>query len=98
MLNARTCLSVAIGLGFVACAVMFGQDAPARGRGQRPPAEPNPLGQPLLDPAGHVKEDAFFHAPLAPADAKYGDIQGDHLKAVLNDFIAISEQNRAAGE
>jgi len=97
MPNPRAYLSFAA-LGFAGCIVMLAQDPPARGRGQRAPAEPNPLGQPLLDSAGHVKEDAFFHAPLAPADAKYGDIRGDHLKAVLNDFIAISDRNRAAGD
>jgi hypothetical protein len=98
MRNARAYFSFAIGLAFAGGIIMLAQDPPARGRGQRPPADPNPLGQPLLDSAGHVKEDAFFHVPLAPADAKYGDINGEHLKAVLNDFIAISDRNRAAGD
>lgn len=81
----------------VTATLVRGQDASAQGRG-RAPAEPNPLGQPLLDSAGHTKEDAFLRAPLAPADAKYGDIDGNRMKSQLLDFIAISDRNRAAGD
>jgi len=78
-------------------ASLFAQDEPVRGRG-RGPAEPNPLGQPLLDSAGHTKEDAYLRVPLAPADATYGDIDGLRMKAQMKEFIAISERNRAAGD
>jgi len=73
------------------------QNPPARGRGV-PPAPPNPLGQPLLDPAGHVRDDAIIHAPLAPADAKYADLDGRRMKDILKEIVAISDKNRDAGE
>jgi len=66
------------------------------GRGTPPP--PNPLGQPLLDPAGHVKDEAMVHAPLPASEAKYADLDGKHMKEILKDFVAISRRNRDAGE
>jgi hypothetical protein len=87
-------LSIAM---LVVAGACLAQDPPVRGRG-RGPAEPNPLGQPLLDSAGHTKEDAYLRVPLAPADAKYGDIDGLRMKAQMKDFIAISDRNRAAGD
>jgi hypothetical protein len=98
MSDPRAYFLLVMGLAIAGCTVLFAQDAPARGRGQRPSAEPNSLGQPLLDSAGHVKEGAFFRAPLAGADAKYSDIQGSRLKALLTDFIAISDRNRDSGD
>ncbi len=44
-------------------------------------APPNPLGQPLLDAAGHPREDAYIHIPLRPDDARYGVIDGMRMKA-----------------
>lgn len=78
-------------------ATMLAQNPPARGRGGAP-APPNPLGQPLLDPAGHVRDEAIIHAPLAPADAKYADIDGRHMKEILKEIVAISDKNRDSGE
>jgi hypothetical protein len=39
----------------VVSATMFAQDPSAGGRGGRGAAPPNPLGQPLLDPAGRAR-------------------------------------------
>jgi len=62
---------------------------------QTPPV--NPLGQPLLDSAGNVREDAFIHIPLRPEDARYADIQGPRLKDLLLEVDAISVADRASG-
>jgi hypothetical protein len=80
----------------IAGAAMFAQE-PGRGRGG-PPPPPNPLGQPLLNPAGHIRDEVMIHAPLAAADAKYADIDGQRMKAVLKEIVAISDRNRASGE
>ena len=79
-------------------ATIVAQDQPAGGRGGRGAAPPNPLGQPLLDPSGHVRDDAMIHAPLPASEAKYADLDGRQMKDVLKDFVAISRRNRDAGE
>jgi hypothetical protein len=79
-------------------ATMFAQDQPAGQRGGRGAAPPNPLGQPLLDPSGHPRDDAMIHAPLPSSESRYADIDGRHMKALLQDFIQISRRNRDAGE
>jgi peptidase M28-like protein len=81
----------------IATATVVAQDPPARGRGASPPP-PNPLGQPLLGPTGKVRDDAVIRAPLAAADAKYADLDGVKLKEVLEEFVAISDRNRSAGD
>jgi Peptidase family M28 len=58
---------------------------------------PNPLGQPLLDASGEVRDDAFIHIPLRPDDQRYADIQGDHLKSLLMEVDAISLEDRDRG-
>jgi len=58
---------------------------------------PNPLGQPLLDAAGDVRDDAFIEIPLRPDDQKYADIDGDRLKALLLEVDAISLADRDRG-
>jgi hypothetical protein len=60
-------------------------------------AQASPLGQPLLDPDGTIRDDAFIHIPLRPDDARYGDIQADQLKAWLMEVDAISLADRASG-
>ena len=60
-------------------------------------APPNPLGQPLLDAAGHLRDDAFIRIPLRPEDAQYADIEGDRLKALLLEVDAISLADRDVG-
>jgi len=57
----------------------------------------SPLGQPLLDADGNIREDAYIHIPLRADDARYGDIQGDQLKAWLMEVDAISLADRARG-
>ncbi|HUP51096.1 MAG TPA: hypothetical protein VM198_01370, partial [Longimicrobiales bacterium] len=58
---------------------------------------PNPLGQPLLDADGNVREDAFLRIPLRPEDARYGVIDGTRLKAWLREVDAISIADRERG-
>jgi hypothetical protein len=70
----------------------------AQGRGGRQAGPPNPLGQPLIDGRGHVRDDAMIHAPLPPAEAQYGDIDGRRMKAVVEELAAISNRNRTDGE
>ena len=77
------------------CLALLAQDGPVRGA--RPAVPPNPLGQPLIDSPGHVREDAFIHIPLRPEDARYKDIDGVRMKAILNEVIAISDKDRDSG-
>ena len=81
----------------VVFAVVAASAVAAQAPRQQPPPEPNPLGQPLLDAAGHVREDAFFRVPLAPEDRKYADLDGMRMKGVLNEVIAISQKDKASG-
>jgi hypothetical protein len=60
-------------------------------------AQENPLGQPLLDADGNIRDDAFIHIPLRPEDARYGDIQGEQLEEWLLEVDAISLADRDAG-
>src|SRR5262249_14956348 len=65
----------------------------ADGRG-----DPNPLGQPLLDPAGFVRDAAMLKPPvLQPEDRKYADIQGSRMKQILMEVDAISLKDRESG-
>ncbi len=58
---------------------------------------PNPLGQPLLDASGDVRDDAFVQIPLRADDQKYADIEGDRLKSFLMEVDAISLADRDRG-
>ena len=58
---------------------------------------PNPLGQPLLDSSGDVRDDAFVRIPLRADDQKYADIDGDRLKSLLMEVDAISLADRDRG-
>jgi hypothetical protein len=60
-------------------------------------AQENPLGQPLLDTDGHVRDDAFIQIPLRADDARYADIEADRLKAWLMEVDAISLADRDRG-
>ena len=60
-------------------------------------AQENPLGQPLLDADGHVREDAFIHIPLRADDARYGDIDGGWMKQVMLEVIEFSREDQASG-
>jgi hypothetical protein len=67
--------------------------APAQGGG-RESRPPNPLGQPLLDAAGHPRDDVFIRIPLRPEDRKYADLDGTQMKALVNELSAISLKDR----
>ncbi len=58
---------------------------------------PNPLGNPLLESADRVREDAFYKVPLQPEDRKYADIDGLKMKAVVREAAAISRRDQARG-
>ena len=58
---------------------------------------PNPLGQPLLDASGDVREDAFIQIPLRADDRRYADIDGDRLKSFLMEVDSISLADRDRG-
>lgn len=60
-------------------------------------AQENPLGQPLLDAAGNIREDAFIHIPLRAEDQKYADIDGSWMKDVLRELIQFSQDDRNSG-
>ena len=91
-------VAAAVGILLMAGAAMIAQEPQGRGRGRGEPPAPNPLGQPLIDPTGHVKDDAMIHMPLAAADAKYADLDGKHMKAIVRELAAISDKNRDSGE
>ena len=58
---------------------------------------PNPLGQPLLDASGDVRDDAFIQIPLRADDRRYADIDGDRLKSFLMEVDSISLADRDRG-
>ena len=60
-------------------------------------AAPNPLGQPMLEADGSVRDDAFIPVPLLPEDQKYADLQADRLKQFLMEVDAISLADRDRG-
>src|SRR5688572_5163066 len=76
-----------------------GQSQSGRGQGQggRGQGAPNQLGQPLVDAAGNVRDEAVIRTPLLPEDAKYGDIDGRRMKAMLLEVDAISLKDRDSG-
>jgi hypothetical protein len=53
--------------------------------------------QPLLDPAGYVREDAYIPAPLPASERAYAGIDGRRMKALVNEFVAISRRSRDDG-
>jgi hypothetical protein len=87
--GARTLAGIALTLGLAGGA--------AEPLAAQQPAPPNPLGQPLLDAAGHPREDAFIQIPLRPEDARYAVIEGERMKAWLMEVDAISLADRDRG-
>jgi Zn-dependent M28 family amino/carboxypeptidase len=61
---------------------------------QQPAQERWPRQQPMLDAAGHVRDDAFIRTPLLAGDEKYGDIDGWKMKDVVREIAALSRQTR----
>src|SRR5262245_41234305 len=99
MIDRRLKIGVAAGVLVIAGAAMMAQEPQGRGRGRGgEPQPPNALGQPLLDPTGHVKDDSVIHLPLAAADSKYSDIDGKRMKGFVRELAAISDKNRDSGE
>src|SRR5262245_40835526 len=92
----RYSASLLIG-GVVTLVAVAAQAPQPRGQAGQPPPPPNPLGQPLLDGAGHVREDAFYKVPLAPEDKKYADLDGMRMKGVVREAAAISRRDKARG-
>jgi hypothetical protein len=70
--------------------------------GQQPPQAPRPApapqSQPLLDPRGLIREEAFIPTPaLTGDDRRFADIDGRRMKATVNDVVAISRRSRDDG-
>jgi len=95
--NARTLIVAATVIAAIA-ATIHGQQAPAQpARGAAPAPRPAPP-QPLLDPQGSIREDAFLPTPpLAEADRRYADIDGRRMKTLVNDIVAVSRRSRDDG-
>jgi hypothetical protein len=53
--------------------------------------------QPLLDQSGYVREDAYIPAPLPASERAYAAIDGRRMKALVNEFVAISRRSRDDG-
>ena len=64
---------------------------------QNAPAPPNPLGQPLVDAAGKVREEAMLRTPLLPEDRAYAGLEGRRLKQFVMEVDAISLRDRESG-
>jgi peptidase M28-like protein len=60
-------------------------------------APPAPQRQPLLDPKGFVREDAYLPAPLPDSEKAYAAINGAHMKSIVNEIVAISRKSRDDG-
>jgi hypothetical protein len=69
--------------------------AGARLLGQQPPAAPQ--RQPLLDPKGFVREEAYSPIALPESERAYANIDGLHMKAIVNEIVAISRKSRDDG-
>jgi hypothetical protein len=74
-----------IGLTVVGARVLGQQSAPA------------PRRQPLLDAKGAVRDDAYTPAPLPESERAYAAIDGAHMKALVNEIVAISRKSRDDG-
>ncbi len=60
---------------------------------------PIPQFQPLLDPQGRVREEAFVPGQaLSAADRVYADIEARRMKGLVNEVVAISRRSRDAGD
>lgn len=96
-----TGLTVAVVAGTI---VIGQQPAAQQARPAQPAAEapraprPIPAYQPLLDPQGRVREEAFIPGqPLTDATRVYADIEGRKMKTLVNEVVAISRRSRDDG-
>jgi len=89
------------GLVFIGTPSVHGQPQGNQTAGAAAPVQrPRPVlqVQPLLDPDGRVRDEAFVPGPpLAAADRVYTDIDGHRMKSVVNDVVAISRRSRDDG-
>lgn len=82
--------------GFAALVVLIAAgSAPSGQQGQTPPA---PSRQPLLDSTGEVRQDSFTPAPLPAGDRAYAQIDGQRMKGLVDEVVAISRRSRDDGE
>lgn len=81
------------------CALLMGVLAAGSAQAQIKPEgpSPNPLGYSMIDAEGHTKDEAMLRPLLLPADAKYRDLDGDRMKAILKEFTNISLKDRDRG-
>jgi hypothetical protein len=84
-------------LKWTGLALLFvaGTTVPAISGQQR--AAQAPQRQPLLDPSGYVKEDAYYPLPLPESERAYAKIDGAKMKALVNEVVAISRKSRDDG-
>ena len=54
-------------------------------------------GQPLVDAAGKVRDEAMLRTPLLPEDRKYADLDGRRMKQFVMEVDAISLKDRDSG-
>jgi hypothetical protein len=69
--------------------------AGARVLGQQPAATPQ--RQPLLDGKGYIREEAYSPVALPESEKAYANIDGAHMKAIVNEIVAISRKSRDDG-
>ena len=94
MMNTKRCaIVVTRGLGFAA--IVAASLSGVRVLGQQPAAAPQ--RQPLLDGKGYVREDAYSPAPLPESERAYANIDGAHMKSIVNEIVAISRKSRDDG-
>src|SRR5262249_44266416 len=53
--------------------------------------------QPLLDSAGHIRDEAYIPAPLPESARAYADISGTKMKALVEEIVGISLKSRDDG-
>ena len=102
MASVRTGIAALVGV--IAATIVLGTvhaQQPQSGAAQPaapPRPAPAPAFQPLLDPQGLIREEAFLATPpLSEADRKYADISGPRMKTIVNDAVAISRRSRDDG-
>lgn len=61
-------------------------------------AQTSKPSSPLIDPAGHVRQDAYVAAPVPAADRAYEKIDGHRIKQKDLEVVAISRKSRDAGD
>ena len=71
--------------------------AEARATNPRGTGLGNPLGQPLLDSLGYVRDDAYLRVPIHADDQKYLGLDGEEMKTYLREIVDISLRDRDRG-